>query len=293
MFPELVVAWFALTTTAPAKTLKSPAMEFEPEIVMPDVLPNLPSVNRLTPGKAQVESKVWLNKSELKDELVGSIETMPEVLTLKPPAPPPEPNLSERIVTLEVEDCPEIAPTTKGFVEVEVAKLRPFAPKLRFMSPPFAKNWSPSARSIANWPVFTEVMSAVRLPVPEAMNFVVRNETCWIGGAWLSELFCLIERLIAGSVGWELAEELTSRFPPQVSNTLSWPFNPTKRQSCRPRPELTVTEFEAAVFAANACLPFEPGSPKILMSPPADEIETLLPEFWSVPSRIGYEFESE
>jgi hypothetical protein len=59
----------------------------------------------------------------------------------------------------------------------------------------------------------------------------------------------------------KLAADLTSRFPPQVSNTLSWVFDPTNRQSCLPDPELTVTVFEAEVFAANACLPLPPDSP--------------------------------
>jgi hypothetical protein len=86
--------------------------------------------------------------------------------------------LSDRIVTFEVEDCPEIAPTMNGLAEEDVDKFNPLTPKFRFISPPFARNWSPSARSIASWAVFAEVISAFKLPVPETMNLLVRPETC-------------------------------------------------------------------------------------------------------------------
>jgi hypothetical protein len=80
--------------------------------------------------------------------------------------------------TLEVEELPETAPKIIGFVAEAVERSIPFAPKLTFTEPPFARNCKPSASSTANGVAFAEVTSTFTSPVPVAMNLFVLFATC-------------------------------------------------------------------------------------------------------------------
>jgi hypothetical protein len=54
------------------------------------------------------------------------------------------------------------------------------------------------------------------------------------------------------------AADVTSRFPPQTSKTLSVVFAETNRQSWVPVPEFATIVFDDPMFPAKACLALEP-----------------------------------
>ena len=111
--------------------------------------------------------KVW---AELKDADDGCTAVFPPVRITKLAAAVPVPNRSDVIVTSEVVVSPEMAPMVVTFEADVVEKSNPFTPKLRSMAPPLARNWNPSARSIARAEVFAELTSTFKSPDPETIN---------------------------------------------------------------------------------------------------------------------------